>query len=202
MARKKTNPKSGSRGSFPGDELLARLAAFLKKEGVSYVVIGGQAVNQHGHHRFTRDIDFTIDVGPWEASRIIRLAKAAGLRINVKNPEALVDETQVLPCWDAVAQMGVDFSFVPSDYVRQTIKRAVRHRIAGQLVAFLSVEDLIVQKTIANRPQDRIDVIELTVRHSRLDRRYIRDWLTEFEAVLDEQLVTRFEQLMEESEER
>ena len=41
--------------------LLERLATAITAAGVRYMVIGGQAVLQHGQPRLTEDIDITID---------------------------------------------------------------------------------------------------------------------------------------------
>ncbi len=194
MTKKKTKPNPDSPERFAGDELLARLAQELTRRQIGYVVIGGQAVNQHGHIRTTVDIDFTIDMGPWDLPRILELADANQLTVNVRDMDARdwVMLTQVLPCAAPREQMGVDFSFVPSPYIQQAIERGVWFDVAGQPVRFLAIEDLLLQKVIANRAQDHIDVVELLVRHSQADFDYIQRWLTEFAAVLDEPLVQRF----------
>jgi len=199
MARKKIRRSRGSRTSSPGDRLLHRLAEALDNRRISYVVIGGQAVNQHGHSRFTGDIDFTVHLPPWDVQPILDVTSVTKVKVAVPDPASWVAEMHVLPCRAERAQLGVDFSFVPSPYIEHAISRSVKYEIDGYGVRFLAIEDLLLQKVIANRPQDRIDVIELAARHSRINEKYIRDWLRKFEEVLEEPLVERFDDLLKES---
>jgi len=202
MTKKKTKSNPDLPERFPGDELLARLARELEQQQIGYVVIGGQAVNQHGHIRATVDIDFTVDLGPWELSRILALIDANQVEVNLQDVDVKqwVVRTQVLPCAAPALEMGVDFSFIPSPYIQQAIERGVWFDVAGRKVRFLAIEDLLLQKTIANRPQDRIDVVELLVRHADADFDYICHWLTQFTDVLDEPLVERFDELKREAD--
>lgn len=200
MTPRKTKPNPDSPKRFPGDSLMAEIAGDMERHEIAYVVIGGQAVIQHGHVRATRDIDFTINLGPWDLPRILQLLNAHQLLANTSDAAEWVSRTQVLPCRAPTLDLGVDFSFVPSPYIQQAIERGVWFPVAGREVRFLAIEDLLLQKVIANRPQDRIDVVELIVRHAGADFDYIRRWLTEFQGVLDEPLVERFEQLKSEAE--
>jgi len=166
---------------------------------VRSVVIGGQAVNYHGHVRFTRDVDFTVALEPWEIDSVLDAVKTVGLQIQVPNPREFVGQVMVLPCLDVSTEMGVDISFVSSPYLFGAIQRAVQFPIAGRLVRFLALEDLLLQKVIANRPQDRIDVVELLARHATVDFDYIRHWLGQFEQIVEEPLIERFNQLLHDS---
>lgn len=199
MARRKTKPNPGSPESSPGDRLIRQLAEALDRQDIGYVVIGGQAVNQHGHSRFTRDVDFTVHLGPWEAPRIVALATEANLSPDVPDPVQWTAEMHVFPCHHPESGLGVDFSFVASAYMRLAIQRGVSFDIAGYPVRFLAIEDLLLQKVIANRSQDRIDVVELLVRHPRADFDYLRQWLRQFEEIIEERLIERFESLLKES---
>lgn len=42
------------------NDALKRLAADLDRNGIEYAVIGAVALNQHGYHRFTEDIDLLL----------------------------------------------------------------------------------------------------------------------------------------------
>jgi hypothetical protein len=48
------------RGEGMINDTLKRLAADLDRNGIEYVVIGAVALNQHGYHRFTEDIDILL----------------------------------------------------------------------------------------------------------------------------------------------
>jgi hypothetical protein len=180
------------------EQLIRRIVDALDAAEVESVIIGGQAVNYHGHSRFTRDVDITVRLAPWEVDRVLRATEAASLRIEVPSPREFVAQTMVLPCLDEASRMGVDISFVDSSYAQGMIQRAAQFPVAGRLVRFLSIEDLLIQKVIANRPQDRIDVVELFNRHRSADVAYIRNWLRQFEEVIEESLVDRFDELVRE----
>jgi len=199
MARKKTKQSPASPESFPGDRLIAAVARALDKQKIDYVVIGGQAVIQHGHNRFTGDVDFTVHLPPWEVAKILQLVKDVALTTEIPDPVRWVEEMHVLPCFYPPMKLGVDFSFVASDYIGHAVKRGDEFQIAGYGVRFLALEDLLLQKVIANRPQDRIDVVELLARHATVDFDYIRHWLGQFEQIVEEPLIERFDQLLYDS---
>ncbi len=199
MARKKTKQNPVSPESFPGDRLIAAIARALDRQKIDYVVIGGQAVIQHGHNRFTGDVDFTVHLPPWQVAKILQLAKEVALTTEIPDPVRWVEEMHVLPCFYPPMKLGVDFSFVASDYIRDAVERAVKFQIAGYAVRFLTLEDLLLQKVIANRPQDRIDVVELLARHAKIDFPYIRRWLRQFEQIVEEPLIARFDELLHDS---
>jgi hypothetical protein len=48
------------RGEGMINDALKRLAADLDRSGIDYAVIGAVALNQHGYHRFTEDIDLLL----------------------------------------------------------------------------------------------------------------------------------------------
>ncbi len=185
--------------SSPNEQLIRRVVDAFDARRIQSVVIGGQAVNYHGHIRFTRDVDFTVAVEPWKIDPVLDAVKAAGLQLQVSDPHGFVAQVMVLPCLDISAGMGVDISFVSSPYLQNAIERATPFPIAGRMVRFLTLEDLLLQKVIANRPQDRIDVVELLARHTKVDFSYIRHWLGQFEQIAEEPLISRFDELLEDS---
>jgi hypothetical protein len=65
-----------------------------------------------------------------------------------------------------------------------------------------SVEDLIIQKAIAGRGKDWLDIEALLIeRHGHLDQAYIHDWLSEFvEALDDPDLFVKYKHLVQQVE--
>jgi hypothetical protein len=75
----------------------------------------------------------------------------------------------------------VDISLSVPGYEDEVIWRAVEYELApGQHIRLCSAEDLIIHKAVAGRPVDLQDQGEA------LDAAYIRRWLGEFAAVLEE----------------
>ncbi len=108
--------------------LLKRIARELDREGVPYMIIGGQAVLVHGEPRFTRDIDITVALTPDSLQKVVRVVRKSGLEILTDNPEKFVRETRVLLLID------------------------------GYPVKFASPEDVIILKVISGRARDYEDI--------------------------------------------
>ncbi len=172
---------------------MRRVAEAFDRDDIPYVVIGGQAVIAHGHARFTGDADFSLPIPPWDGAHILGVVEAIGLRPKFENCLEDLRQSQLLPCTDSQTSYDADFSFVDSDYLRLVIDRAKVIETAGYPVRFLSVEDLLIHKIIANRAQDQIDIHQMLLRHRDCNSDEIRYWLGQFEQVLDQRLLERFE---------
>ena len=63
-------------------------------------------------------------------------------------------------------------------------------------VRFASPEDLVIHKVVAGRPRDIEDVRSVLLKNPQLDVAYIRHWLGELGAALNEPFVERFEDVL------
>ncbi len=79
MTKKPSKPKRPLPVRSRASNLLLRVARALDAAGQPFVVIGGQAVIRHGHVRFTRDVDVTVPVMPYEYPRIARIVEPLGI---------------------------------------------------------------------------------------------------------------------------
>jgi len=177
------------------ESLLVKVASALKKGGIPYMVIGGQAVLQYGEPRLTRDIDITLGVDVHELARVLQVLGGTGLRPVGSDPEEFVQKTNVLPLQDGESGIRVDliFSFLP--YERGAIKRSKVFRIGGYDVQYAAVEDVIIHKIIAGRPRDLEDVKGIIVRNTTCDVDYITRSLHAFEQTLAQPLVQVFKSI-------
>ena len=89
--------------------------------------------------------------------------------------------------------IDVDIFLAESDYQHELMRRRVQHTVAGTPAWFITVEDLILLKLIANRTRDRADIEDLLLASSELDEPYLRRWAVPLgiEAKLDEVLAAR-----------
>ncbi len=179
------------------EAILTRIAQHLDDASLPYMVIGGQAVLLYGEPRLTKDIDITLGATLEELPKVLELVDAMGLEPLV-DPQTFTRQTMVLPCRDPGSEVRVDLIFSFSPYERQALERARRDKMGDAAVAFASLEDVIVHKVIAGRPRDLEDVTSMLVKNPDLDASYVRTWLREFAASLDEPLLERFEQALEE----
>ena len=182
------------------EQLMARLGHALDTARIPYIVIGGQAVLQHGEPRFTRDIDISLGVDNGAVEQVLAAVSQCGLKPLVDSPRTFVERTWILPVHDPATEIRADFAFTFSPFERQAIEHAVRFRIGGCDVAFATAEDLIIHKLFAGRPRDIEDIRGVLARkQGKVDREYLRKWIRQF-ARLDGKahLLTQLEELLAE----
>lgn len=171
-----------------------RVIAFLTSHGYDYAVIGGIALSQWGVIRSTYDADIKVLVPNYDyaaARAALRAAFPEPARPGVPPNPLIVD---IL-----VEGVTIDLLLALPGYEELIIQRAVLRDLGGWSVKVCSAEDLIIQKAVAGRNKDWLDVESLLMeQRDNLDQDYIRYWISEFaEALQDAELVTRYEQLLD-----
>jgi hypothetical protein len=146
----------------------ARIFATLETYEVEYVVIGGIAVQVHGHVRMTNDVDMIPSPSP---KNLTRLAKAlAALHASVLNPgsEHLQIDAQMLPraaLWQFATRHGdvdVLHDAPGADAFAALRERALLVVLDGHAIPIAGRDDLIRMKRAAGRPVDLQDIAALT----------------------------------------
>lgn len=150
----------------------------------------------YGEPRLTRDIDITLGVDIDKLPEITSLADSLNLKILPENVEKFVRETMVLPVTDEETGIRIDFIFSFSPYEKQAIEKAKTVRMLDQNISFAAPEDVIIHKVLAGRPRDLEDVSGILQRMRNIDIVYIRKWLSDFSAALnDNEIIKRFESI-------
>ena len=135
---------------------LVEITAFLKKNRIPYMVIGGIANLFWGEPRTTLDVDITIWVDEQEISSLIQKIKKV-FSARVSNPREFVEKNRVLPILSK-NQFKIDIIFAILEYEKQAIQHSVVKNIAGQKIHVCSPEDFVIHKIISEREKDREDV--------------------------------------------
>jgi hypothetical protein len=177
------------------ERLLEQIAAELASRSIPYLIVGGQAVLVHGEPRLTRDIDVTLGVDVDRFDDLLAIVTHAGWNVLVQTPRDFVQKTMVLPCEDSASGVRLDFIFSNSSYERHAMARSTTRTVGQTDVRFASPEDLIIHKVVAGRSRDIEDVRSVLLKNPQVDVAYIRQWLGELGAALDEPLVARFEEI-------
>lgn len=162
--------------------------------GISYVIIGGMAVQHWGEPRFTQDVDVTV-AAPLEDVQAFLERVVERLQPRIADAVAFARRHRVLLV-RAANGCPVDISLGLPGYEDEMMHRAVDFPLArGKSVRICSAEDLIIHKAVAGRPQDVRDIEGIVYRQREaLDVRYIRRWLREFAEILgNPQIEERFE---------
>jgi hypothetical protein len=150
------------------------------------MIIGGQAVLLYGEPRLTKDIDITLGINIDRLDDLLSIVKGLSLAPLPEDVPSFVQKTMVLPVLERSTGIRVDFIFSFTPYETQAIGRAKRIILSGQEVCFTSPEDLILHKIFAGRPRDLEDVRILILKNPGIDVPYIRQWLREFDAAVQE----------------
>lgn len=180
---------------LPSPEALKLVVDFLAEHNIPYMIIGGLANSVWGEVRVTRDADFKVGIGDQSLSEFRDLVLKRFPERQAHVP-AHLQSAHVIHVW-AMPSVPVDLMVSIFDYERQAIDRALPITVGGVSVRVCTAEDFIVHKVIANREQDWIDVERVVIRQkSKLDQRYILNWLKQFaEGLESPELLTRYQQL-------
>lgn len=175
-------------------EASARAAvAFLTEHGYRYAIIGGIAMSQWGVVRATYDVDIKVLVPNYNYSAVRAALQAAfpqRARQQAPQNSLIVAVT--------IGDVITDFLLALPGYEELIIERAVLRNLDGWSAWICSAEDLIVQKVVAGRDKDWLDVETLLIeQRDRLDQAYIGNWLSQFVEALDNpEIVTRYQRLL------
>lgn len=168
---------------------------FLAGRGFHYVLIGGLAVQYWGEPRLTVDADVTASAPLDDPDGFVR-ALVEHFPSRIDDPISFARRSRMVLI-KASNGCPIDVSLALPGYEDEVMRRAVDYEIEpGKVIRLCSAEDLIIHKAVAGRPQDLRDIEGVIVRqHRSLDIAYIRRWLTEFAAILENpELLQRFEQ--------
>jgi hypothetical protein len=145
-----------------------RIFAVLDGHGVEYVVIGGIAVQVHGHVRMTNDVDLIPAPTPENLERLAGALGELGGRVLNAGHEHLRIDAQMLPratLWQMATRHGdIDIlhdapGAAPFTELR---KRALVITLGEHAIAIAGRDDLIKMKRAAGRPIDLADIAALT----------------------------------------
>lgn len=151
----------------------AALFKRLDEAGVDYVVIGGWAVNAHGHRRLTGDLDICPDPAEENLERLAGLLRV----LNAQHLGAGDFEANEIPGdptdpaslgeggnFRVMTDLGVldVMQWVPGIEAEQAFANlregAIEGQVFGARVAVAGLEDLLAMKRAAGRPVDLEDL--------------------------------------------
>jgi hypothetical protein len=134
--------------------------ASLNSEGVRYLLLGGYAVNFHGHHRFTADIDFWIATDPDNAGRVSRALQRFGFAADSVKPDQFTQPGLVHMF--GAKPVRIDLLTGPSGVdFEQCYARRVVATFDGVEVSIIGLADLRANKLASGRDKDLIDLKKL-----------------------------------------
>ena len=137
---------------------LHNLLERLQQNGVSYILVGGQAVRLHGFNRATEDVDLVVPFDEKNGERLIRslefLDSSKELQAWWFSKEANADEVQNIRVAD---ELVIDILFSANGETYESLQPFIRHvEIDGVTIPTLDIDGLLKTK-ISHREKDAID---------------------------------------------
>jgi predicted nucleotidyltransferase len=128
---------------------------------VKYLVIGGYALIQYGEPRFTKDLDLWIQTAIDNADAVYRSLKSFGAPLANLTKADFAEESYYYQMGVPPVRVDIFMGIPGGDFDRAW---AARNEVDfdGLIVPFISKEDLIAVKRASGRPQDLIDIENLT----------------------------------------
>lgn len=145
-----------------------RILRVLDEQEVEYVLIGGLAVQTHGHVRTTNDADLIPAPDPGNLERLASALRLLSARVLNPGKEGMEVDATMLPratIWQfATRDGGIDVMHeVPGGRsYSELIERALLVRLGEIDVPVVGLDDLIQMKLARGRPLDLADVAALT----------------------------------------
>lgn len=145
-----------------------RILRALAEHGVDYVLIGGLAVQTHGHVRTTNDADLVPAPSPANLKRLATALRTLDARPLNPGEEDTEIDAKMLPratIWQfATRDGGIDVMYeVPGGRPYEELSKRALHVQLGDLdVPVVDLDDLIQMKLARGRPVDLADVASLT----------------------------------------
>lgn len=153
--------------------LINQVQSFVKLLHVNkihYCIIGGVAVLLHGGRASTVDFDFYILSG--DSEKLLKMCKNKKIKIEK------LGEYQMRAFY---GELRVDILIADPLLGATVIKRANKVILGKTKVSIATPEDLVVMKTLSDRPIDRRDIEEIKeIFGKKLNKNYIKKQLTRF----------------------
>jgi hypothetical protein len=145
------------------------LLSCLNSAGVRYLVVGGYAVNFHGYHRNTQDIDVWIATDDANAERVAGALRSFGFPASSARAARFRSRGAIFSF--GRPPFRVDLLTDPAGLeFDDCYARRVEADVDGLRVPVISLEDLVANKASAGRKKDLADVEKLKTRPQRKGR--------------------------------
>jgi hypothetical protein len=153
-----------------------RILRVLDQHGVDYILIGGLAVQTHGHVRTTNGADLIPAPDPANLERLAAALRALDARVLNPGEENTRVDAKMLPratIWQfATRDGGIDvMREVPGGRSYAELSERALHVRLGELdIPVAGLDDLIQMKLARGREVDLADVAALTDSEAEPDR--------------------------------
>ena len=136
------------------------LFKILNAYRIKYLLVGAYAVMYYARPRFTKDIDVWIIPRLNDVHKIYDALKTFGAPLKGFKPESFEDEGMILQI--GIAPVRIDILLeLPGITFQEAWHNKKKIKYGKTSIYVLGQKDLIKVKTVAGRPQDKIDLESL-----------------------------------------
>ncbi len=132
----------------------------LNDNGVRYLVVGGYAVAQHGHPRYTKDIDIWIEMTQENAARVIKALDQFGFASLGLKESDFLEADQIIQLGYPPSRIDLLTTLLGVEFGECYTSRIIVEK-DGIPVNFIDLENLKKNKRATGRHQDLADVENL-----------------------------------------
>lgn len=150
-----------------------------------WMLIGGIAAALLGKPRFTLDVDAVALVEDEDVPKFLKTAEKYNLMPRINDAENFARKNRVLLLKHTPSGIGLDISLGLLSFEIDAIKHSQLYKIGNLELQLPQVEDLIIFKAVAHRPQDMLDIQEILKVHPKVDKKYLKKNLQEFANILE-----------------
>lgn len=177
-----TNP-SGIEPFFDSITALEKLLSHYENR---WVIIGGIAVSLIAQPRFTDDLDAMILLSVNKIDEFLQFGSQVGIEPRISDAESFAKKNRVLLLHHVRSNTNIDISLGILPFEEELIARSIKHQLEDELTINLpSPEDLIIMKSVANRPKDWEDIRMIAKKYPELDKQRIEMWVKAFSEALE-----------------
>lgn len=158
---------------------LREIISFLNENDYEYALAGGLAFSALVEPRATVDIDILISIDESKLKDFIgKIKKRYSNMIVHESPM----EFSGIKIWRTTAidndkEIVIDFLLVESEFHKSAIRRSSEITFIDMELRVISLEDLIILKTLSDRTQDKADLERIfETMKDEIDYEYLNHW--------------------------
>lgn len=163
------------------EDAARQFVTLLEHLGIKYAIMGGLAVRVHALPRPTFDVDFTVALPRDALPSLYSRAEELGFSIPDAQRSGWIEQVHALPVVKLQLILSdrvidIDLFLAETPFQNELLARRQRHSALGWSGWFVTSEDLILLKLLADRPKDRSDIADILFVQTSLDEMHLRDW--------------------------
>lgn len=166
-------------------ELLKRVASFLTKHKIPYMITGAWSAIFYGRPRASHDIDFVVEINKKDLEKVLNSFKelSEDFLVQTEMIEEAVNYKSMFNIIHLPSMLKLDFWLLTADeFDKSRFKRRKKVKILDQIMNMASAEDTILQKlrwfNEAKIEKHLIDAAFVyQIQKNNLDFKYLELWV-------------------------